>query len=196
MWWGVGQCLDFVKSHLPDFEEMDEVQREQFFHDAHRAHLRSSRSAASIGTLTHEWIHDYLNDKNPDPPKNPQMAASVESFLEWEQQNPLTPYETEFKVYSREYEYAGTCDYDGMVGDERCIVDWKTGSNVYPEHALQTVAYKLAREEELDVTYDARWVVVLPKDGGPVKAKRYGQDTVDKDVKGFLGALDLYRAIK
>ena len=196
MWWGIGECLKFIEAALPDFEDMDEVQTKQFFHDAHRAHLRASKTATTIGTMAHAWIEKHLAGDKPAMPKNPELLSTITSWLEWSQNHPLTGYETEFKCYSRENGYAGTCDFDGMVGDERCIVDWKTGKAVYPEHALQTAAYQLAREEELDVTYDARWVVVLPKEGGKVHAVRFGADTYEQDCKGFLGALDLYRAIK
>ena len=199
MWWAVSQCLDFIKEGLPDFEEMDEVQSEQFFHDAHRAHLRSSKTAASIGTMAHKWIEDYLAGEDPPMPKNDKLLSTVTSWLEWEEGNELTVYDTEFKVYSREHNYAGTCDFDGMVGTERCIVDWKTGKAIYPEHDLQTMAYKIAREEELGIEYDARWVVILPKEGGKVITKRYGREDTEADdiaAAGFLGALDLYRAVK
>lgn len=202
MWWSVGQCLEYVKDNIkPD---MDEVESAEFYHDAHRAHLRSSKKAADIGTMAHKWIEDYLAALDPPLPKNKALLSTINSWLEWSEENNIlstdrtfnTSYETEFKVYSREHEYAGTCDFDGMVNDERCIVDWKTGRAVYPEHSLQVAAYQLAREEEFSVQYDARWVVVLPKDGGKVIAKRFGPETYEKECKGFLGALDLHRAIK
>jgi hypothetical protein len=196
MWWAVSQCVEAVKNEPPDLANMDEVQLKQYWHDLQRAHLRASRDATNIGTLAHEWIEDYLAGKEPDMPKNKKLLSSVESWLAWADENKLTPYETEFKVYSREHAYAGTCDYDGMVGAERCIVDWKTGKAVYPEHRLQTMAYKLAREEELDVTYDARWVVVLPKDGGKIVAERIDPKHDDNDEAGFLGALALHKAVK
>ena len=196
MWWGVGQCLDYIEENLPDFEAMDEVQTEQFFFDAHRAHLRASRTAASIGTMAHDWIHKYFKGESPDTPKNEKLRTTIESFLEWEDKMELCAYETEFKVYSREHGYAGTCDYDGMVKSERCILDWKTGKAVYPEYALQDSAYQIAREEELNVEYDARWVVVLPREGGEVIAQRFGPETAALHERGFLGALDLWRAVK
>ena len=196
MWWGIGECLKFIEAGLPNFEEMDEVQTKQFFHDAHRAHLRSSKTATTIGTMAHEWIEKHLAGEDPPMPKNPPLLSTVVSWLEWKEEHNVVAVWTEFKCYSRENGYAGTCDFDGRVDDERCIVDWKTGKAVYPEHALQTAAYQLAREEELDVTYDARWVVVLPKQGGKVIAKRFGPETYEQHCKGFLGALDLYRAVK
>jgi hypothetical protein len=108
----------------------------------------------------------------------------------------LEPIDTEFKVYSRENGYAGTCDFDGYINGERCIADWKTGKAVYPEHDLQTMAYQNAREEELDVSYAARWVVILPKDGGEVITKRFGPEAAVRSSAGFWGALDLWRFLK
>jgi hypothetical protein len=89
--------------------------------------------------------------------------------LAWAKTYNVEPVETEFKIYSKENGYAGTCDFEGYINGEFCIADWKTGKAVYPEHQLQTMAYLLAREEETGQSYDARWVVVLPKDGGEVR---------------------------
>jgi hypothetical protein len=201
MWWGIGCALDYVEENMgPAFYENvwdDEVARKQFLHDAHRAHFRASKKAMDIGTMAHEWIEKFLEGDEQPMPKNKQLRSTITSWLRWADDNRLTAYETEFKCYSREYGYAGTCDYDGMVGSERCIVDWKTGKAVYPEHRFQTVAYLDAREEELgEPDYDARWVVVLPKDGGEIIAQRFGQECNETDRAGFLGALSLHRSLQ
>jgi hypothetical protein len=196
MWWAVGQCLEYVEENLGKFERMDEVEFKQFWHDAHRAHFRASKTATDIGHLAHEWIEKYLVGDEQPMPRNKQLRSTVESWLRWADKHKLTPYDTEFKIYSQEHGYAGTCDYDGMVGVERSIVDWKTGKAVYPEHRFQTVAYMDAREEELSVEYDSRWVIVLPKDGGDIIAERFGKDCNDVDRAGFLGALSLHRALQ
>jgi hypothetical protein len=198
MWWAVGECIDFISNNFPELSEMDEVQTKQFWYDAHRAHLRSSRTAANIGTLVHEWIENFLSDPGLPPPlpKNPKMLASVNSFLKWHKDHHMTAYETEFKVLSLAHQYAGTCDFDGMVCTERCLVDWKTGKAVYPEMVLQLAAYLLAREEELEITYDAGYIMVLPKDGGEVIARRYSRQELITAAAGFLGARALYRVIK
>lgn len=197
MWWGIGQALEFVKKRIADYDLEDEVCAKNFWHDAHRAHLRASKRATDIGTMAHEWIESYLAGANPSAPKNKQLAATVESWLAWAAEKDIQPIETEFKVYSREHGYAGTCDFDGYVEGERCIVDWKTGKSVYPEHRLQTAAYLAAREEELgDPGYESRWVVVLPKDGGEIVTERIDRKLLERDLDGFLGALALHRAIK
>jgi hypothetical protein len=77
---------------------------------------------------------------------------------------------------------------------ERALIDWKTSKAVYPEYEIQGNGYILAREEELDVTYDALYIIALPKDGGAIKVKRY--EPSQRAQEGFLGALALYRALK
>ncbi len=131
MWWAVGECVKYVQNNHPILHDStDEVVMEQFWHDAHRAHQRTSRTAASIGTLAHEWIHKYLDGKTPKFPKNEKLRTTIRSFLKWHTDHELEPYETEFKVYSKEHQFAGTCDFDGMVNGERCILDWKTSKAI------------------------------------------------------------------
>ncbi len=196
MWWAVSQCIEYVKDPQNRVDSSDEVAVEQYWHDAHRAHQRVSRTAATIGSMAHDWIHQYLGGKTPKFPKNEKLRQTIRSFLKWHTDHELEPYETEFKVYSKEHRFAGTCDFDGLVNGRRCILDWKTSKAIYPDMALQVMAYQIAREEELDMKYDARWIVCLPRDGGEVVAERYGQDTEDTHRAGFLGALALHRAIK
>jgi len=198
MWWGIGQCIDWIKENMANTDLTDEVAAKAFWHDAHRAHFRASKTATDIGHMAHEWIEKCLNpiEATPSMPVNKQLLATVESWLAWADEVDLQPVDTEFKVYSRDYKYAGTCDYDGLINGERCICDWKTGKAVYPEHRLQTAAYQIAREEELSVEYQARWIVVLPKDGGDIITERIDPSDYSRDAEGFLGALNLYRAIK
>jgi hypothetical protein len=195
MWWAVGEALDYVKDNFKP--SLDEVEFADMLNDAKYAHAKRSRTATTIGHMAHEWIHEYFAGIEKPMPKNPKLRASIESFLDWADENRVGALaDTEFKVYSREFGYAGTCDFDGIVGGERCLVDWKTGKAVYPEMALQTVGYQIAREEELGIQYDARWIVVLPKDGGEIITARYGHETYNLHRNGFLGALDLAKALK
>ena len=115
----------------------------------------------------------------------------------------VEPIATEFKIFSRKHMYAGTCDLDAVIDGERCIVDFKTSSGIYPEMLLQTAAYQFARAEELyggelwgdqPNKYDARWIVRFDKKTGKFEAKRF--DDFESDFQGFLGALQLYRRLK
>lgn len=198
MWWAVGQCLNYIRDHY--HEEIDDVEFEELLAEARRAHSRSSRKAATIGHKAHAWIEQWIRGEDPLPPRNSNVRASIDSFLAWAKEVDLQPIETEFKCYSQSHNYAGTCDFDGTLvyngTTERVIADWKTGSNVYSEHAFQTAAYQLARQEEGIANYDSRWVVVLPKDGGDIIAQRFGPETDDCHRTGFLSALSLRRALQ
>lgn len=198
MWWSVGQCLEYIKTRLHDgiLDLSDEVDLKAFEHEAHRAHLRTSKRAADIGTLVHEWIDDFLTGKRfrDDLPNNVSARSSVISFLKWFDDHVEEVYDTEFKVYSREHGFAGTADCDALVDGKRALIDWKTSKSIYPEYEIQLNAYILAREEELDVQYDEGWIIALPKDGGRIKTKRFEPSRKAQD--GFLGALALWTALK
>lgn len=193
MWWAVSQCLEFVQENWT--AELDEVELKGFLHDAQRAHLKTSRTATDIGHLAHEWIENHLAGKSQELPRNPQLRSTIESFLEWFEANHVLAYETEFKCYSAANDYAGTCDFDGIINGERAIADWKTGRAVYPEHLLQTAAYEKARREELNIEYDARYIIVLPKDGGKIIVERIDGKHFTRDWMGFYGALRLFRSL-
>ena len=196
MWWAVGEALKWVQENMDGIDLKDEVDAKDFWNLAQRAHLRSSQKAADIGTLAHEWIEQRIEGAKPAIPHNKKLRATVQSWLKWQRDVGLRAEETEFKVYSKRHNFAGTCDFDGYVDGERAIVDWKTSKKVYPEHGIQVAAYQMAREEELGIQYAARYVVALPKDGGDVVVKRWGPEEYEKQCKAFLGALDLVRGLK
>jgi hypothetical protein len=59
------------------------------------------------------------------------LNENVEEFLH-----------AEVTIFNREYKYAGTCDaIVKLKNGHTAIVDWKTSKNIYPEQALQAVAY-------------------------------------------------------
>ena len=50
-------------------------------------------------------------------------------------------------VYSLKYQYAGTLDAVGTIGDHRVLVDFKTGERFYPSMFAQVTAYYKAHCE-------------------------------------------------
>jgi hypothetical protein len=197
MWWAAGEAVKYIDNQLQYNKEPDEVQWEQIKRDAKGAHARTANRAASIGTMAHGWIEQYLSTGIlPDWPKNPELLASVQSFVRWADEVNLIPHAMEFKVYSREHKFAGTVDFHGTVDGESVLLDWKTSKSIYPEYALQLAGYQIAAEEEMSLQFDSRYCVLLPKDGGKVKTQRYGREEYQKHRDGFLGALALVRALK
>ncbi len=115
--------------------------------------------------------------------------------------------QVEGKLYSQEHGYAGTFDLDGYMSCKkaenrlRVLLDWKTGKAIYPEHWLQLIAYKIAREEELGIKYDGIGVLLLNKE--PTTTRDYyrfhletDSDTLKRLEDSFLTAHKLYRSVK
>lgn len=107
------------------------------------ARFQKSQAAADLGTEIHEAIEAWVLDKPMPkwrPEVEPYMEQATDFLLHFE---PLVEM-TEASVYNRTQKYAGTLDMIATIGDERWLIDFKTGSGVYPEAALQMAAYARA----------------------------------------------------
>lgn len=99
-----------------------------------------SQPKADLGSAIHEAIEAYVLDKPA-----PQWDAVIQPYLE-QAMRFLRDFEvlveaTETSVFNRTQKYAGTLDMIATIAGERWLVDFKTGSGVYPEVALQLAAY-------------------------------------------------------
>ncbi len=101
---------------------------------------------SQIGTLAHEMILAHLSKRQPeteDYSKNQIDAAenAFLSYLEWEKGHKLIPELTEVQAVSEKLGYGGTFDLYGLVDGVYELIDFKTGSGIYPEMWLQVAAY-------------------------------------------------------
>jgi hypothetical protein len=127
-------------------------------------------------------------------PEEERGRAACKAFLEWDAEHHVRYLETEFRIYSRKYHYAGTSDLDMEIDGERSIVDIKTSNASWPEMGMQLAAYQNAREEESPFPgvrrYGTRWIIRCGKDGG-MEFRPFTD--YESDLKGFLAALELSR---
>lgn len=203
MWWAAQQAVEHIRRYSDamngEIKVADDTWR-QTLEDARKAHQTSTQHSAEIGHMAHELLATVAKDQLVCPPSGPPRLRHIyEEVFRWANDNrPIRVYpykkkpSVEFKLYSREHGFAGTCDALLTVNGERCIVDWKTGKGIYPEMALQTMAYKLAYEEETGEKIDARWIVSFPEDA-PYIAERYGPEHDAIHTQSFLAALELYK---
>src|SRR4029077_18968882 len=77
----------------------------------------------------------------------PRINGMVQSWIKWAQNVDGIIDHTEMKVISKLHKYSGTFDAAGRIGKIPTIIDWKTGSRIYPEMALQLSAYAEAYNE-------------------------------------------------
>ena len=117
--------------------------------------LRSTSTAAIKNPNEVDWKLGALSDK---------AKNAVQAFLKWEASHDIVWLGSEKKVYSKEYDYAGTIDAIAMINDKYCIVDFKTSAKIYKEAYVQLSAYAQAVEEIHGRSVDLAVVLRLDKE--------------------------------
>lgn len=201
----------------------DEMQLDEIAKEAALQHNKKKSAAGSVGTLIHDWCEKWIkadiNKKRkagtpiiyhgyndyPEMPINQQMINGVEAFMDFVKQHDIQFKESERKVFSRNYRFAGTMDFEAIIDGELCVGDLKTSNHIVTEYHYQTAAYQGARMEETGQKYAARWILRVSKEltvkedgteGIEFEARRLDQKDFDEDYKTFLAALQILRREK
>lgn len=159
-------------------------------------------NTARIGTLAHEMIAEYCGGESWNRGEySPLEVATAESAFDnfekwWDAVGGADPIEVERSFVSEVYLYGGTIDFYGIVGGKRCLVDFKTCNNLYPEHSLQVAAYwKLLVEHGFVV--DNVMILRIGKDNGEgYEQKILGVQEVENCFEAFDIARRLHLAMK
>lgn len=190
--WGVGQAIEYVKSRIVPGVSLDEIEIKNMLEDAKKNWRKQRDSAADVGKLVHTWCEQYIKGQSPETPVNPLMLSCVNAFLKWNETHKPKWMETERIVYSKLHKYAGMLDAIAVINDQQFIIDFKTGSGIYPEYSYQLAAYQKALNEEgLEIA--GRICLNIPKTGKDAEEAYYLNDTLDDDFSAFYGALLITR---
>jgi len=104
----------------------------------------SKSSASAVGDLVHDWIDRYIKDDMPDEDEVaaavPQARQMWRQFLFFTEHYKPDWVDSEFTVWSDEFEYAGTADWSARIGGTLVLADTKTGKNLYPDYGMQLAA--------------------------------------------------------
>lgn len=151
--WAAGLAVDYIAARMYPGMVLDEIVIKDLVKGAKAAYRLKTEDAADLGTLGHKWVEDYLNaqaNNKPVPlfPVNPELRNIAETFLQFMRENNVEVISAEQKVYSKELDIAGTFDCLARFNGELAILDWKTGSGIYPEYFLQMGGYDLCYTEE------------------------------------------------
>lgn len=202
--WAAGMASGYWVDKLRARREQDGViplldsELDSLHKEAKGHHQRFTREAADIGKQVHAYAELCLRATMrgyrgkalsfPDT-KDERILNGCNAFEDWVQAHDVEIIEPERVIFSREHFYAGTCDVYGYIDGELCIGDFKTSSGVYVDHLLQTAAYQIAVEEELDEEIPARWLIRLDKKTGEFHAERHARNNMHSDAFLALRAL-------
>lgn len=158
------------------------------------AHRKKASDAANIGQNVHHYAECFFKGIILPELLTDQAKLGVEAFHKWFDSHHVKIMASERRVFSKEYYYAGTCDFvaeiDGILG----VGDIKTSSGIYPEMRLQTAAYQNALQEEKNIDFPIRWIVRFDKKTGNFEIKHF--EDFELDFAGFAAALDLHRTLQ
>ncbi len=177
---------DSVKSGRTDF---DKIHKESW-----SANIKTMKEAGDIGKNVHLYAECFFKNKELPVLETDQAKRGVEAFHKWFDSHKVKIKASERRLFSKQFYYAGTCDFvaeiDGVLG----VGDIKTSSGIYPEMRFQTAAYQHALEEEKGIKFPVRWIVRFDKKTGDFEAKSFYK--FDLDFQGFKSALELHRALQ
>jgi hypothetical protein len=199
--------------------------------EAKKAPREIKEKAGDTGTLAHNCIEDSIREArrvrlaNEEavtvkkiinwPITDERSVNCVKAAFDWMNQHNVRWLETERKVYSLKYKYAGTMDGLALVDscdnpkckgckgtnfkDVLSLIDWKSSNGLWVDYLYQTAAYEFAYEEEKDINIVDRWILRLGKEDGEFDPWRIGPDDFKQDFQAFLYCLHLtqvHKAVK
>jgi hypothetical protein len=168
----------------------DEVSLSAIAEDIKRSHRAKTAAAATVGTIVHDWVEEFLRmGRPPADPVNEAAQNGVLAWLEWWRANEVRPAMVERIIYHPEG-YAGRVDFVGEVNGRRMVADIKTSSGVWPEMWLQVHAYAAALTQEGWCASEVG-IIHLDKDSGEMTW--HTRPITQRETDAWFAALDLYR---
>ena len=189
--------------------------------EAKSAHKDKLDEASDIGHAAHKCLEDSINHAmQTDPqkmvrglvgvPADELAANAAHSGLAWMLQHNVRWQETESKIYSREFDYAGTMD--GLAVCDSCddkaccpvpfkdrlsLIDWKSSNHLNITYLWQVASYKKAKTEEFPaINIEDIWILRLGKseeEAGRFEPWHLTPNEYEEDFQGFLACLNLTR---
>ena len=156
---------------------------------------------AMVGTLAHAMILCDLKGGTAERYDNSQreIDQAENAYLKycaWKKQHLLEPILVEGSMVSEFFGFGGTVDYYGKIDGVLTLLDFKSGSNLYPEMWYQLAGYGILLEER-GHHVDQRILLNIGRDETEnfIEAKRSGPP-LDDEVLIFRSCLDIYNAKK
>ena len=152
-WWAAKLAAQWCLIHL---DELDIVGEDRWVDAARREHDVQSKAAMQRGTQLHS-VAERLIYGHEVPPVDPdtgeeypddvlRMGAQVARFMDRYQVEPVL---VEAPVFHEKLRYAGKPDLCADLLGDRWLIDYKTGTSIWPDVALQTCAYAKATHVQL-----------------------------------------------
>jgi len=223
MLWAVKLAIMTIQAGLHNADgsrkELSTEDLNWLLNDARTKHSQELEEAGDVGHIVHGILEEQIKlaIKNNNgvlqpldfPPTDERVKNSTGAAFEWTQKHKVRFIFTERKVYSREYDVAGTgdglawvssCDDPSCCSEEYvdrlAFIDWKTSRSMRTTYILQTAIYRFCYIEETGEPVTDTWVLKLDKETGKLTSLHRSPNTFEMELEAFLAALNLYRRMK
>ncbi len=211
----------------PQTKPLTTLEIDRWLSAAKKAPREIKESAGDTGTLAHNCLEDSIKEARRirladeeavivkqiiNWPADERAINCVKAAFSWMNIHNVRWLETERKVYSKQYSFAGTLDGVALVDscdDKKCkgckdekfknvlsLIDWKSSNGLWVDYLYQTAAYQYAYEEEFDTQIVDRWILRLGKEDGEFDPWRISPVDFEQDFKAFTYCLELSRIHK
>lgn len=188
--WAIGATRDYWIREL----ESGRTDWAKIHKESWNASKKISKDAANVGKNVHEYAEKWFKKQTLPELMSDQAKRGVEAFHKWIDAHKIEVLASERRVFSKEFYYAGTCDFVANIDGVMCVGDIKTSNGIYPEMLMQTAAYQQAIEEEKGIKFPQRVIIRFDKKTGEFESKSFLN--FDRDFFGFRAALDLSKTLK
>lgn len=120
--------------------------------------------ARERGSIVHEIIHLHLTGELDESSVSPVCSGYFAAAKRFIAESGIEIRQSERRLYSQTYGYAGTLDIVGMLNGRRVLGDWKSGDPGW-QAGLQLAAYAQAWHETTGELIQDRIAVWLHEDG-------------------------------
>lgn len=185
---------------------------------AKSAHKDVFEDAGDVGHIAHECLEKNIKkalltpekkvQELTDLPKDERAVSCAKSAKGWMDAHNVRWVETETKVYSKEYQYAGTMDGLCIVDscpDPACcatafkdvlsVADWKSSNRLRVSYVFQVAAYKHAKLEEDGGQIPDCWILRLGKEDEEFEPWHLTTEDFEDDFAGYLACLNLFKIV-
>ena len=129
--------------------------------------------SAAFGTKVHAALESILRGNAQVPT---DCADAVDAVMNWLRRGGVDgPYvieDVEVDVFHPELLIAGQVDCIARSGNRVIMIDWKSGKDIYPNHAMQIAAYAMCYEAMTGEEVAECWIVKSGKHGFAAKRVR------------------------
>ncbi len=181
--WKIGQGALFVAKKLLTFYKWKfrkkpkkflkpmVKQLEWIVKKSKRSYMRTSKKAADIGSIVHDYVNAFerqvqfdmnIIERHVDRVK---IEMCLKKFVAWKSKNKDEMVASEEIVASPTYWYAGKFDRLSRRNGLVILSDFKTSSGIYTEMFIQLAGYAIAIKEWLGIDVNGIEIVRFGKDG-------------------------------